>query len=288
MSATTEAAQLDHGAGWGVELHRFLGLGVSGKVYSAALKTPSAEAAEGNYAVKLIPYTNATSLRVNREADIALGLDHRNVVKTHKALPVVRRGRPHTALVMERCSGSLLDAVCREGPMPEDIARAAMAQILDGLEYLHSQGIAHRGLKPADILVAVDAAGYKTCKIADFGLAKRLEGPYHTPLLGDLSHAAPEQLTESGEHDHSVDIWPLGLILYTLLVGEEPAATDGVDLVRPASLSPAAREFIRRTRQTDPWERPSIDDLRHGDFMRGDTPSDPRPSAANFDFAAEE
>ena len=106
--------------------------------------------------------------------------------------------------------------------MASDAARFYAANIILGLEYLHSQGIAFRDLKPENLLVT--SKGY--LKFVDFGFAKRI--PFHEDgvlklksgtMLGSPDYLAPELILRHG-HDHTVDLWALGVIVYELIAGK--------------------------------------------------------------------
>lgn len=106
--------------------------------------------------------------------------------------------------------------------MTSDAARFYAANIILGLEYLHSQGIAFRDLKPENLLVT--SKGY--LKFVDFGFAKRI--PFHEDgvlklksgtMLGSPDYLAPELILRHG-HDHTVDLWALGVIVYELIAGK--------------------------------------------------------------------
>lgn len=88
------------------------------------------------------------------------------------------------------------------------------------IKYLHQQGVVHRDLKPSNILYATQMGTHETLRIADFGFAKQLRaenGLLMTPCY-TANFVAPEVLKKQG-YDAAIDIWSLGVLLYTMLAG---------------------------------------------------------------------
>jgi serine/threonine protein kinase len=108
-----------------------------------------------------------------------------------------------------------------KGSFDEDEARIIFAQILNAVQYLHTNGIVHRDLKPENILF--DAKGSNKIKISDFGLAKMFSSKAAmSTLCGTPQYVAPEIVMSSqgranGKgYSKSVDMWSIGVILYIL------------------------------------------------------------------------
>jgi len=100
----------------------------------------------------------------------------------------------------------------------EEQAKFFAAQVALGLSQLHSQKILYRDLKPENVLVGED--GY--LMLADFGLAKLVgEGEIANSFCGTAEYLAPEMLIGNG-HDHTVDWWALGILVYEMIVGIPP------------------------------------------------------------------
>eukprot|EP01104_Vermistella_antarctica_P005896 TRINITY_DN16642_c0_g2_i1.p1 TRINITY_DN16642_c0_g2~~TRINITY_DN16642_c0_g2_i1.p1 ORF type:complete len:800 (+),score=282.95 TRINITY_DN16642_c0_g2_i1:290-2401(+) len=134
--------------------------------------------------------------------------------------------KSHLFLVMELIEGGeLFDRIVDQGTFSEKLAAQITAQILQGVKYLHAEGVVHRDLKPENILVA-DVPGGKendiVCKIADFGLSRLMDkqGVLET-ACGTPNYVAPEVLYATG-YGPSVDLWAVGVILYILLSGFWP------------------------------------------------------------------
>ena len=163
--------------------------------------------------------------RFAREARVAMGIDHANVVRVLAYHPE----GPY--LVMELLEGgTLLDRLGPSdaplGPLAPSAAVAIAKSIARGLDAVHRRGVVHRDLKPANILFSI--AGEP--KISDFGVAHLIDlGATMTgAMMGTLETMAPEQITGSVKPDATTDLYALGMILHRALTGRLPF--DGADL----------------------------------------------------------
>ena len=160
--------------------------------------------------------------RFNREARIAAALQHPNIVTVYDA------GEQDGLLylAMQYVEGSDLAAVLRsEGRLRPYRAIDVCRQIAAALDAAHAQGLIHRDVKPANVMIEGRIAF-----LTDFGLTKRIEGT-RTQLtkagdvVGTIHYVAPEQI-EGGRVDARTDIYSLGCLLYHCLSGELPFARD--------------------------------------------------------------
>lgn len=119
--------------------------------------------------------------------------------------------------------GDLFERLVEKKVYPEDAARGVIWRILRALASLHARNIAHRDVKPENVLL-LSAADDVDVRLADFGFAKRVEldgrAALQTPC-GSPGYVAPE-IAEGTTYDKSVDIWSAGVMLYTLLCGYPP------------------------------------------------------------------
>ncbi|OWY19200.1 serine/threonine protein kinase [Sphingobacteriales bacterium UPWRP_1] len=129
--------------------------------------------------------------------------------------------------VMEYVNSGDLNDFMKTYPSMQELGKVVEG-ILEGLDYLHSKGVVHRDIKPQNILLHKEN-GQWIPKIADFGLAKRLNtfGDQSSKLLGTMEYMAPEQFDSNkyginGQIGTNVDIWSLGIILYEMFTGELP------------------------------------------------------------------
>jgi serine/threonine protein kinase len=152
-------------------------------------------------------------------------------------------------------------------------------QILLGLQYLHSNGVIHRDLKGANILVSVDG----TIKLADFGLSKIIDSTCiceeMTPLRGTPYWMAPEMLG-CKHYDEKVDIWSLGCTVVEMFIGKPPWPDTSkplefiyqmgkkfIEPTIPASIPPEPTEFIRHCLMKNASDRYSCLQLLANEFV---------------------
>jgi serine/threonine protein kinase len=103
------------------------------------------------------------------------------------------------------------------GAFPETITAVYMSQVLNGLVYLHEQGVIHRDIKGANILLTKDGQA----KLADFGVASKATGIDEASVVGTPYWMAPEVIELSGAGPHS-DIWSVGCTVIELIEGKPP------------------------------------------------------------------
>jgi eukaryotic-like serine/threonine-protein kinase len=194
------------------------GMGVVLKGFDAALNRP--------VAIKVLaPHfasSGAARKRFAREAQAAAAVVHEHVVAIHGV--DTWKGLPY--LVMSFVPGrSLQERIDREGPLQvKEILRIGM-QAASGLAAAHTQGLVHRDVKPANILLE---NGVERVRLTDFGLARAVDDASLTQsgvVAGTPQYMAPEQAR--GEAiDHRVDLFSLGSTLYAMCTGHAPFRAD--------------------------------------------------------------
>jgi WD40 repeat protein len=179
-------------------------------------------------------------LRFRREAEAAARLNHPNVVQVYEV--GTYNGLPFFA--MELVEGGTLSRRLDGTPLAARAAAEIVRTVAGAVQHAHEKGIVHRDLKPGNILLAdsgsveestrSQAAGgsakpqapFGVPKVADFGLAKRVDAPGLTrteAVMGTPSYMAPEQATgRSREVGPAADVFALGAILYECLTGRPP------------------------------------------------------------------
>ncbi len=161
--------------------------------------------------------------RFEREARIVAQLQHPNILAVYD---FGREGQL-AYLVMKLLSGGNLSQALRGGPLPTDRIIRLTRQIGSALDYAHRRGIVHRDLKPSNVLL--DDQG--NASLTDFGIAKMIGGPAVTGLtapnavMGTPTYMAPEQW-RSEPVDGRTDIYALGIIIYQMLLGQVPFASE--------------------------------------------------------------
>ncbi|XP_006824119.1 ribosomal protein S6 kinase alpha-3-like [Saccoglossus kowalevskii] len=175
--------------------------------------------------------------------------------------------------------GELLDKILREKSLSEREACAVMQTITKTVDYLHQSGVVHRDLKPSNILYADQSGKPESLRIADFGFAKQLRadnGLLMTPCY-TANFVAPEVLKKQG-YNAACDIWSLGVLLYTMLAGYTPFAHGTEDTPKDIlgrigegrftltggnwdTISPMAKDLVRRMLHVDPHQRPTAAQL---------------------------
>ncbi|MBI4816051.1 MAG: serine/threonine protein kinase [Deltaproteobacteria bacterium] len=170
--------------------------------------------------------------RLRREAETVRGIDHPNVIRVH-GLETTDSGR--SFVWMELLVGKPLDALIREeSPLPIDRATALAVGIARGLAAVHQLGIVHRDLKPANVFIVPGPDRSEVPKIMDFGIAKAGGGVDATKLtqtgsiLGTPSYMSPEQILSPAETDARSDQYSFGVLLFQLLTGRLPFASEQV------------------------------------------------------------
>jgi beta-lactam-binding protein with PASTA domain/tRNA A-37 threonylcarbamoyl transferase component Bud32 len=164
--------------------------------------------------------------RFRREAQNAAALNHPAIVAVYDTGETVSDYGPLPYIVMEYVEGrTLRDIVKTEGPMDEQRAMETMADICAALDFSHRNGIIHRDVKPANVMI--NNAG--AVKVMDFGIARALadgQGVTQTAaVVGTAQYLSPEQAR--GELvDARSDVYAAGCVLYELITGEPPFTGD--------------------------------------------------------------
>jgi WD40 repeat protein/serine/threonine protein kinase len=177
-------------------------------------------------AIKVLAPQLATSAsarqRFIREGRSAAAVTHDNVIDVH----AVEDSGPIPYLVMQFIDGPTLQGKLEQrGPLPVREVLRIGQQIAAGLAAAHAQGLVHRDVKPANILLE---NGVERVKITDFGLARAVDDASLTQsgiIAGTPAYASPEQ-AEGIKVDHRSDLFSLGSVLYTLCAGHAPFRAD--------------------------------------------------------------
>lgn len=189
-----------------------LGKGAFGSVYRA-LNWGTGE----TVAIKQVRLENlgAADLKnMEMEIDLLKNLNHSNIVKYHGFV----RSSENLYIILEYCENGSLHSICKNfGKFPENLVALYMSQVLNGLLYLHEQGVIHRDIKGANILTTKEGL----VKLADFGVATKQSGLDQSSVVGTPYWMAPEVIELSGATTSS-DIWSVGCTVIELIEGKPP------------------------------------------------------------------
>ncbi|CAL8286092.1 unnamed protein product [Arctogadus glacialis] len=251
---------------------RFLGKGGFAKCYEIT-DMDTNEVFAGKIVPKSMIMKPHQREKMTSEITIHQSLDHANVVGFRGFF----EDEDFVFVVLELCRRrSLLELHKRRKAITEPEARYYMMQLLKGCQYLHDNRIIHRDLKLGNIFLNDEM----DVKIGDFGLATKIEydGERKKTLCGTPNYIAPEVLCKKG-HSFEVDVWSLGCILYTLLVGKPPFETSCLketysrikknSYAVPWHVNPAATSLIKRMLNAEPSLRPTIAELQTDEFFTG-------------------
>lgn len=219
-------------------------------------------------AIKIIDKTqlNPSSLqKLFREVRIMKMLDHPNIVKLFEVIQTEKT----LYLVMEYASGGeVFDYLVAHGRMKEKEARAKFRQIVSAVQYCHQKHIVHRDLKAENLLLDGDM----NIKIADFGFSNEfVPGNKLDTFCGSPPYAAPELFQGKKYDGPEVDVWSLGVILYTLVSGSLPFDGQNLKELRervlrgkyriPFYMSTDCENLLKKFLVLNPTKRASLENI---------------------------
>uniref|UniRef100_A0A672LB40 Serine/threonine-protein kinase PLK n=1 Tax=Sinocyclocheilus grahami TaxID=75366 RepID=A0A672LB40_SINGR len=233
------------------------------------------------YAAKIIPHSRVSKPhqreKINREIDLQRALSHKHIVHFYHHF----EDKDNIYILLEYCSRrSLAHILKARKVLTEPEVRYYLKQTVSALKYLHDLEILHRDLKLGNLFVNDSME----LKVGDFGLAAKLEpvSNRRKTICGTPNYLSPEVLNKQG-HGWESDVWALGCVMYTMLLGKPPFETTNLKetyrCIRearytiPASLSLPAKQLISGMLAQNPVDRPHLDDIiRHEFFTQGFMP----------------
>ncbi|KAK8794859.1 hypothetical protein WA158_001839 [Blastocystis sp. Blastoise] len=238
------------------DIGKRLGKGRFGRVYLAKERK-----SDFVVALKVIQKSELTKNKVEkqlrREIEIQTHLRHKNVLRMYGYFHDDKR----VFLILEYSpNGELYADLVKKKKFSEERSAILMKALCDALHYCHEKHVFHRDIKPENILI-----GYNDePKVADFGWSVHANQTRRTTLCGTLDYLPPEMVL-SKPHDHTADIWCLGVLTYEFLVGHPPFEAEGkdatfkritkCDLQFPPTVSLLAQDFIRKFLVLEPSQR---------------------------------
>ncbi|MFD3427464.1 WD40 repeat domain-containing serine/threonine protein kinase [Nocardia fluminea] len=172
----------------------------------------------------------------DREATLAARLDHPNIVTVHdRSHP----DDPKLWLAMRRIHGG--DAAALLAKHPDGLAPQLVVDLIAdaaaALDYAHGEGVLHRDVKPANLLIETDPRHGQRALLTDFGIARTVDSTVTlSAISASFAYAAPERFTRTPT-DHRADIYSLGATLFHLLTGQPPFPRDDQAAVIGAHLN---------------------------------------------------
>ena len=237
--------------------------------------------------------------RIRHEARAAAGLSHPNIAQVHDYGEAATPGGVFPYVVMELVQGGTLLERVSAGTLTPRFAMRVCAEVAAALAAAHAEGIVHRDVKPANVMLAPAGA-----KVVDFGIAAAIApgrtGEADFEVLGTPAYLAPERLIDDVVEPAS-DVYALGIILYQLLADRSPWTSENTTqmltahiYIDPAPLEsmPGVPDYVielcNRCLSKDPSMRPSAREaaavLAQGARLRVVTDeAPPLPNAMAFD-----
>lgn len=253
---------------------RFLGKGGFARVYEFTdLDTKAVIAG------KIIEKCSLTKSRARQklmsEIKIHKSLNHPNIVKFEHFF----EDSENVYILLELCTNqTLTELMRRRKRLTELEVQCYIVQVVSALKYLHSHRVIHRDIKLGNLFLT----DKMEIKMGDLGLATKLEydGERKRTICGTPNYIAPEILDGKAGHSYEVDVWSLGVLAYTLLVGKPPFETTDIKTtyrrIRTNSynfpeqvvLSDEAKSFVKFILISDPGSRPTLDQILENPFIK--------------------
>ncbi len=199
-------------------LEKELGRGGMGAVYAA-----NDEVLQRRVAIKVLKEQSGEEVgkKLRLEAQIAARLLHEHVVRIYD----FGEAESTWYLVMEEVPGTSYSKRWRHLPLPDRLR--ILAQVAEALDYAHHQGVVHRDVKPANVLVTTSDVP----KLSDFGLSMLAEqGDQSGVIRGTPHYMSPEQ-TRGGRLDHRTDLYSLGVMVYESATGSVPFTGSSISIM---------------------------------------------------------
>ena len=253
-----------------LEFQQKIGDGAFGCVWRVKNKTTGSL-----FALKIVQKSKVSKIlpQFLREVSIMYELSHPHIVKLHTHF----EDQKNFYLLMELLEGgSLFHKLFKERSLSESKAKNYFSQITSAIHYLHTRSppIIHRDIKPENILL--DSKGH--IKVTDFGWANYL-APTRNTTCGTLEYLPPE-IIEERNHDLSLDIWCLGILLYEMLCGTTPFKAIMEEMLKynitkgyirfPQKVSEEAKFLIGKMLEKNQQNRFTIEDVRKNSWVNGE------------------
>lgn len=182
-------------------------------------------------------------------------------------------------LFMELCRGGVEELLPEDATGRTEYLRAVFTQLLQGLQYLQTQHVAHHDIKPDNILIGMDGR----VRISDFGVAERYDPAIGCSIFyGSPAYQAPEiaRNMDAVPYDgHKADIWSAGVVLYQLIIGEMPfkggnvylliKSIDNDPVIIPTMSDKILQDYLASLLEKDPEKRPTATEALNHPWITG-------------------
>jgi polo-like kinase 1 len=253
---------------------RFLGKGGFARVYEFT-DLSSKTVLAGKIIEKASLIKSRARQKLMSEIKIHKSLHHPNIVKFEHFF----EDTENVYILLELCTNqTLTELMRRRKRLTELEVQCYIIQVISALKYLHVHQVIHRDIKLGNLFLT----DKMEIKMGDFGLATKLEyeGERKRTICGTPNYIAPEILEGKTGHSYEVDVWSLGVLAYTLLVGKPPFETSDIKTtyrkIRMNSysfpdhviLSDEAKNFVKFILISDPANRPGLDAILDDPFLK--------------------
>lgn len=227
-------------------------------------------------AIKILDKTKLdqkTQRLLSREISSMERLHHPNIIRLYEVVETLAK----LHIVMEYAGGGeLFTRISNEGKFSEPEARNIYAQVVAGMEHLHSRNIIHRDLKSENVFYACP----RIVKIGDFGFST-VSNPDSllNTFCGSPPYAAPELFKDESYVGIYVDIWAMGILLYFIVTGIMPFRADTVAKLKkrildgsyiiPSYVSDSCQFLIRSILKAVPHDRFTIQEIMNSEWLEG-------------------
>lgn len=256
------------------ERGKFLGKGGFAKCYEMKCVETKKVYAAKLFEKKALANSKSRKKLIN-EIKLHKKLHHQHIVNFEHFF----EDKENVYILLELCSNQTLNELLKRRKRLTDIeVQCYVIQIVRALKYIHNHKIIHRDLKLGNLFIT----NKLELKLGDFGLAAKIEyeGQRRKTVCGTPNYIAPEVLEKKNGHSYEVDVWSLGVIIYTLYYGRPPYETADVKLTYkrikinnysfPESIKIhyTAKRLISSILNLDPSKRPSLDQILDNEYFK--------------------